>query len=723
MSVTEPTTQEAAKPAAAARSRVRTFAVVGNPNSGKTTLFNKLTGLRQKVGNYPGVTVERKEGFLTSQHGQPIRLIDLPGAYSLSARSLDEAVMQDVLMGRRKDTPLLDGIVCVLDASNLERHLYLATQVLELGLPVVLVLNMMDIAKADDVAIDTKGLARELGTTIISTEAVNGVGLTELRLELSRGSLPIADQRIALNGLYGEALGTIAKQLRDEGTYTQPQSRAEAYLHLTEGLCSGPCPGTREAPCAARELGAHWTRRLDEEMPGWREQTVVARYDRISKLLETHVRTREPAGPSFTERVDRVLLHPIIGFGVLLTILATVFWTIFSFAATPMDWIDAAFGWAGAQLGSVLPEGPLQGLLVDGIVAGVGGVVIFLPQILLLFFFLGVLEGSGYMSRAAFLLDRLMGRVGLSGRAFLPLLSSYACAIPGIMATRTIASSRERMATILVAPFMSCTARLPVYFVMIPVLIGTSAGAWAQAGVLLAAYFIGTFGAFAMALVFRRTLLKGGQESPLMELPPYRLPSLRTVLMETVDRGWVFLRKAGTIILGLSILIWAASTYPQPPEPAEGAPVWTAQQATEHSFAGRLGKTIEPVIAPLGYDWQIGIGVLASFAAREVFVSTLAITYGLDEEAAEADETGHVPLIDTLRLQTRADGSPVYTPLTSLSILVFFIFALQCMATVAIVKRETNSWKWPLFQLGYMSAFAYLAALLVYQGGRMLGFS
>ncbi len=702
----------------------RTFALVGNPNCGKSTLFNKLTGLRQKVGNYPGVTIERKEGFVTSQHGQPIRLIDLPGAYSLSARSLDEAILQDVLLGRREDTPHLDGIVCVLDASNLERNLYLASQMLELGLPVILVLNMIDLARAEGTEIDIEGLARELGTTVVATEATHGVGLTELRLALSQSRLPVSPLSQDGPPLYEEAMKAVVESFKVNGQPTLAQARGEAYLHLTEGVCVGPCPpGTREAPCAARELGLQWSRRLNEELPGWKEEAVVDRYTRIGQWMKRHVRRGEPAGPSFTDRVDGVLLHPVFGWFVLLGVLGALFWSIFSLAATPMDWIDGAFGWLGGQVATAMPEGVLQGLVVDGIIAGVGGVVIFLPQILILFFFLGLLEGSGYMARAAFILDRLMGRIGLSGRAFLPLLSSYACAIPGIMATRTIGSRRERLATIMVAPFMSCTARLPVYFVMIPVLVGASAGATTQALVLLAAYFIGTAGAFLTALAFRKTLLKGGDESQLMELPPYRIPSLRTVLIETADRGWVFIRKAGTIILGLSILIWVAMTYPQAPEPAAGEPAITAAAQAEYSAAGRLGKAIEPVIEPLGYDWQIGIGVLASFAAREVFVSTLAITYGLGEEAAEEDEAGTIALIDTLRGQTRADGTPVFTPLTCLSILVFFIFALQCMATVAVVKRETNSWRWPLFQLGYMTAFAYLAALVVYQGGRLLGFT
>ncbi|MGF1447943.1 MAG: ferrous iron transport protein B [Opitutales bacterium] len=715
-----PTHGESGSPSTAGR----TFALVGNPNSGKSTLFNKLTGLRQKVGNYPGVTIERKEGFVTSQHGQPIRLIDLPGAYSLSARSLDEAILQDVLLGRREDTPHLDGIVCVLDASNLERNLYLATQMLELGLPVIIVLNMMDLARDGGIQIDVDGLARELGTTIVVTEATNGVGLIEVRLAMSQSQLPVSVLAQQGPPLYEEALQAVVESFKVNGQPTLAQARGEAYLHLTQGVCSGPCPpGTRETPCAARELGLQWSQRLNQELPGWKENAVGERYARIGQWMQRYVQQGERIGPSFTDKADRVLLHPIFGWLVLLGVLGGLFWSIFSLAATPMDWIDGAFGWIGAQVASVMPEGVLQGLVVDGIIAGVGGVVIFLPQILMLFFFLGLLEGTGYMARAAFILDRLMGRVGLSGRAFLPLLSAYACAIPGVMATRTISSNRERLATIMVAPFMSCTARLPVYFVMIPVLVGASAGALTQAFVLLAAYLIGTAGAFLTALVFRKTLLKGGHDGQLMELPPYRIPSLRTVVMETLDRGWVFIRKAGTIILGLSILIWVAMTYPQAPEPAEGAPEISAAAQAEYSAAGRLGKAIEPVIEPLGYDWQIGIGVLASFAAREVFVSTLAIAYGLDEDAAEADEAGTIPLIDTLRAQTRADGSPVFTLLTCLSILVFFIFALQCMATVAVVKRETNSWRWPLFQLGYMTAFAYLAALVVYQGGKLLGFA
>ena len=416
--------------------------------------------------------------------------------------------------------------------------------------------------------------------------------------------------------------------------------------------------------------------------------------------------------PTPTDKFDRVLLHPVLGWAILGGLMTALFATIFSVAAVPMDWIDAGFGWTADWIKTWMSEGDLRDLLTDGVLAGVGSVLIFLPQILILFFFIGLLEDTGYMARVAFIMDRLMGLVGLNGRAFIPLLSSYACAIPGIMATRTIANPHERLITILVAPLASCSARLPVYVMMIGVMLPSDAGGvWTKVAFMLGLYALGTVGMFLFAWVFHRKLRSGNSSAMILELPPYKVPALRAVLLRLWSRAWVFITQAGTVILTISILLWAATSYPKP---ADGDDTDRLTQ----SIAGQLGKQIEPLIEPLGYDWKMGIGLIASFAAREVFVSTMSILYRADDPGEE----GTRPLQTILREQKRADGSPLFNTKTCLSMLVFYVFAMQCMATLAITRRETNSWKWPLFQFGYLTVTAYVAALLVYQGAGILGY-
>jgi len=691
-------------------------ALVGNPNSGKTTLFNGLTGLRQKVGNYPGVTVEWKEGIVYSQHGHPIRMLDLPGSYSLNARSPDEQILVEALLGKVPVLPAPSAVVCCIDASNLERNLYMATQVIELGLPTVIALNMMDVARRRGMQIDVEKLSHRLGVPVIPCEAARGRGLMELRLALSKNPLPLPEFRLKKPALVAEAIEKLLPRFQHRSDTDSVLARGEARLLLS-------CDEDPGLGSEVWEEIRNWQKRFDVEEPGWRSQWITSRYAWIGDLMKDAVRHKDPNQASFSERVDKVILHPWIGFPLLTLVMGILFYSIFTLAVPFMDGIDALVSWTGQHLGGILPEGQLQLLLVDGVIGGVGGVIIFLPQILFLFFFIALLESTGYMSRAAFLLDRLMNRVGLHGRSFIPLLSSYACAVPGIMATRTIESPRERLVTILVAPFMTCSARLPVYLVMIAAMLPEGPGhALEKSLILLVLYFLGTVVALVVAWFFRKTLLKGPSLSTLMELPPYRLPRLKSVFQEMLDRAWIFLKRAGTVIFALSIILWFLMNYPQRPAEIEEYPpdsLTVEEQAEvqlESSFAGSLGKAIEPVFAPLGFDWRISVGILSSFAAREVFVSTMAIIYRVDDEGEDS-------VAAAFQEARRDNGDPLFTPLVCLSILMFFVFALQCVSTVAVVRRETRTWRWPLFQFAYMFAFAWAAAFLVFQGGSLLGFN
>ncbi len=619
--------------------RARVVALAGNPNSGKSTLFNALTGLRQKVANYPGVTVEKKTGRFAGLHGEPMEALDLPGSYSLDAQSPDEAITSDVLMGRRSDTGRPDVVVSVVDASNIERNLYFTTQIADLGLPVVVALNMVDVAEQKGIRIDAETLERQLGLAVVPMVASRGKGLVELKTRLAK-------------------------------------------------------PGAR-----ARTAGAG--------------ASAEERYAMLHQVCSGAVRRRASPSRTLTDRVDAVLTHPVWGWVSFLALMALLFYSIFTIAAWPMEGIETATAFAGNWLGSRMPAGDLRSLLVDGVVAGVGGVVVFLPQILILFFFLGLLEDSGYMARGAFIMDRLMATVGLHGKSFIPLLSSFACAIPGVMAARTIENRGDRLATILICPLMSCSARLPVYALMIAVLLPAgSGGAWTKAGIMLAMYVLGVAAAFLTAWLLKRTIFRGAPSMLLLEMPPYRLPSLRNTLLRMWERGRIFLSHAGTIILALSIVLWAMMTYPKPSQPDT-----PPSEALAGSLAGRMGHALEPAIRPLGYDWKIGIGLIASFAAREAFVGTMAIVHNIGD-----DNEGSSTLREALRAEKRADGSPVYTPLVCVGLMVFYVLSMQCMSTLAVVRRETNSWRWPVFQFVYMTALAYGASLLIYQGGRLLGF-
>ena len=697
-------------------------ALAGNPNSGKTSVFNALTGLHRKVGNYPGVTVERVEGRLVLPDGRAARVIDLPGCYSLYPRSADERVARNVLLGLDVRLPRPDCVVAVVDASNLERNLYLATQLFETGTPVVIALNMMDVVRRRGTPIDAAALEAELGVPVVPVVGRTGEGTDALVAALARAGAPGRVWSMSSEG--EQALDTLTAAVRAADTVPANAADGEALRLLTSALDDDPFlvrggPERQRALAAAREELAH---------AGIDREAVEAecRYASCSRLADA-VRTT-PAIPVVrrSERLDRVLTHRVLGPLLFVVVMGSIFWSVYAGAAPFMDWIEGGTGWLGERVQELLGPGVLVDLLKDGVIAGVGNVLIFLPQICLLFLFLTILEDFGYLARAAFLIDRLMRGAGLSGKSFVPLMSSFACAIPGVMSARTIENRRDRMVTILVAPLMSCSARLPVY----ALLIGAFIPLGYQGLTLLSMYLLSILAALVVALVLRKTLFRGEASTFLLELPSYRMPSARQVLRTVLGRGGVFVRQAGTIILAISIVLWFLAYFPKDDTiaqqarqrieaGAEAAEVadWEASAQLEQSFAGRLGHAIEPVIAPLGYDWKTGIGLVASFAAREVMVSTLGIVYSV----GDADEES-APLRQRLREDRRPDGTPVHTPLTAISLMVFFVLACQCMSTLAVVKRETNSWRWPLFMVAYMTGLAYVASLVVYQGGLLLGF-
>lgn len=693
-------------------SRQPVYALVGNPNCGKSTLFNLLTGLKQKVGNYPGVTVEKKVGTSYSQHGQPMTIIDLPGAYSLAARSPDEAVTRDVLLGRRTDTPQPDRILCVVDANNLERNLYLVHQILDLGRPVILILNMMDIAKQSGIDIRTARLEHELGIPVIPCEAINGEGLVPLRLAMSRPDLPLSRHAWDVPAAIAPAIAELQASLTDNDAKGPLIARAEALLLLTD-QDSVRVAGSSTLSERTSDILHHWQTRWKEEGTDWAEALVNSRYDAIGRICAETVKEKSiQSGPSSSDKIDAVVTHPLWGWLVLGSIMTLLFLSIFTLAEYPMNWIDDRTAGLADWVKSSMTAGDLRDLITDGAIAGVGGVIIFLPQILILFFFVGLLESTGYMARAAFIMDRLMSRVGLNGKSFIPMLSSYACAIPGIMATRTIEDHKDRLVTILVAPLMSCSARLPVYLLMIAALVpGDRVPLMTKVGIMILMYFLGTAGAFGFAWLFKRTLLKGEPPLMIMELPPYRMPAILDVARHMIERAWLFLKRAGTIILGISIVLWFLAAYPKAPEGA-----FPTEQLAQ-SYAGKAGHLLEPAIEPLGFDWQIGIGLISSFAAREVFVSTMGVVFNAEDEGEDT-----TPLRQALTAATWPDGRPLFTPLVCFTLMVFYVFAMQCVATVAVVRRETNSWRWPLFQIGYMTGTAWILSFIVYQAGTALGF-
>ena len=694
------------------------IALAGNPNAGKTTLFNAITGLNQHVANYPGVTVDRKEGRAPLGGGRQARIIDLPGIYSLIPSSPDERIAVEVLAGLRADTPAPDLVLAVADATNLARNLLLVTQLLDTGLPVVVALTMIDEARQRGIPVDVAGLERSLGVPVVPVVASTGEGLLRLREALNAPRVvtevpwrgPVLDD-------HDRVAEAVTRQARGAGREISPASaKLIAWGLLGEGDFSGVLGlGAIEPLIVA----------VAQARKGWEQRAIDPVLDDIARRyawIDALLGGSAPAAKRLArDRVDDLLLHRLAGPLAFALVMWGLFVSIFTLAAPIMEAAEGAVLWLGAAVAQQLPAGLLHDLWSDGLVAGVGGVVIFVPQIAFMFILLAILDGSGYLARGAFLLDRLLGTVGLHGRSFVPLLSSHACAIPGIMAARTIPDARERLTTMLVAPFMSCSARLPVYGLLIAAFFGNLA-AWQQGTIMAGLYLGGIVAAATAAWALRRTALKGPSSSFLIELPPYRLPSLGEITRVTLRSVRAFLVRAGTVILAFSVLLWAAMTFPR--LPAESAAAITAatapeqvehvlQQATlQHSLAGRTGKLIEPVIAPLGMDWQIGIGLIGAFAAREVFVSTMGVVHGV---GGEDEDTA--PLAQRMQAATRPDGSPLWTPLLAVVALVWFVLAMQCLSTVAVMVRETGGWRWPLIQLAGMNTLAWLVAFAIWQVG------
>lgn len=616
--------------------RTARIALVGNPNSGKTALFNALTGAHQKVANYAGVTVERKEGRIHAADGRTLSVLDLPGTYSLRARSLDEEVTRDAVLGALPGETPPDVVVCVADATNLRLVLRLVLELKQVGRPMVLALNMYDIAQRQGLRIDLEKLSAEIGAPVVTTVATRKRGIAEL----------------------------------------VAAAQAQADLAVGETHSEWHAPSATEIRAAHREA------------------------ERIMKAC-----VRAPERPdTLTGKIDSVLLHPVAGLAILLGVLFVMFQAVFTWATPAMDGIEALFALVGGWVAAVVPDGLLQSLIVDGLIGGVGSVLVFLPQIMIIFLFIIVLEDFGYMARAAFLMDKIMGGAGLHGRAFIPLLSSFACAIPGIMATRVIEAKRDRLTTILIAPLMTCSARIPVYVLIIAAFIPNET-VWGfvslQGLVMFGLYAAGIISALLVSVVIRKVFWRGAVEPFMMELPAYKIPDIKSVLFNLWLRAKIFMRRAGKIILPLMIIVWALSTFPYPPEGATGP-------AIDYSFAGMIGKTLEPIFAPIGFSWQMVVALVPGMAAREVAVAVLGTVYAV----AGAEEN-----VGALASVLSADWSLA----TGLAFLAWYVFAPQCLPTIGVVRRETGSMKWTLIMVGYMFGLAYLGAFIVYHTAVALG--
>eukprot|EP00456_Euglypha_rotunda_P086760 TRINITY_DN880_c0_g1_i4.p1 TRINITY_DN880_c0_g1~~TRINITY_DN880_c0_g1_i4.p1 ORF type:complete len:770 (-),score=182.90 TRINITY_DN880_c0_g1_i4:2829-5138(-) len=761
-----------AAPPAVATSTL-TVAVIGNPNTGKSTLFTALTGIHSRIGNYPGVTVEKKIGHFRHQQRE-VRLVDLPGTYSLSPRSLDEMVSVEVLLGRQADVGQIDAVVCIADASNLERNLYLVSQVLDLGLPTVLVLNMWDVAQSRGMTIDVERLSKTLGIPVIPCEA-----------HRHRQVEAVKDAVLAVAGKPGvESPRVFPPQFYEEGkrlaAQLQEWGEPDVPFYVTERLLldvGGHVESTFAARLSTRLTEALGAARERLKASGFRVPAAEAkaRYAWARQVLDGVLVIPVQQNVTGSDHIDRWLTHKVWGLAAFVLIMFVVFQSISTLAAPVMQLCELGQQFVGDRVSSLMPPGPFRSLVVDGVIGGVGGILVFLPQICFLFLFIAVLEDCGYMARAAFLMDKLMTKVGLSGKSFVPLMSSFACAIPGIMATRTIENRRDRMVTILVAPLMSCSARFPVYTLMIVAFFPDIkwVGGWISLhGVLIFVMtFFGAFVAIPVAWILKKTLFRGETPPFVMELPSYKWPSPRIVLLRVYDSARAFVVRAGTLIFATSILIWAASYFPgdhtdlnrmqehvdearsvlkselsqkadlesqkaalgEEASPAELAEidgklaevesqleplemlVATKNAMSEHlletSYLGRFGKAIEPTVRPLGWDWRIGVGVLASFPAREVIVSTLGTIYSLGGDVDETDSG----LQNALRESKWADNRPVYSIPVAMSIMVFFALCAQCVSTLMVIRRETNSWGWSVFTFTYMTVLAYIGAFLAYQ--------
>ncbi len=710
--------------------------IAGNPNSGKSTLFNALSGGSAHVGNYPGVTVDRTTARLRLGV-QDIELVDVPGMYSLTASSPEEQLAVNALIegGTR-------AVICVVDATTLQRGLYLALQLVESGVPVVVALNMMDSAARLGLDVDTERLSQLFGVPVVPVVATKRTGLdallAALDAELAAGS---GAQRAAVE--YPPELETDVASLVPIVARWRPETRPSqlrafalwCLLSLGDDSLQGVPDEVRRSVSDIREAAIAQGRNLDLEI-------IASRYAWLDAALSQSCSARDP-GPSWSERIDRVLTHPVVGIGVFAAVMFAIFEALFAGAEPLISAIESLTAFMQSQAAAILPPGVLQDLVVEGIIAGVGNVIVFAPQILMLFLFIGFLEDSGYLARVAFVIDRVMKGVGLHGKAFVPLLSGFACAVPAVMATRTIERRRDRLVTMLALPLMSCSARLPVYILVVGTVFAGQSVGWFSAGAvaLFSMYTLSVLVTLAAASVIRRTVLPGPAPTFVLEMPPYRWPSAQILWLNAWRRLRIFLVDAGTIILAMTILLWALLSFPKSTavtdhyaaererveqmetseaEKSDALRALGSQEAADqlaNSLGGRFGHAIEPVIRPIGFDWRIGVGIIGAFAAREVFISTLGVVFGI----GEADEE-NTPLRQALRDARHADGTPVMTPLSGVSLMIFFLLACQCMSTLAVVRRESGSWKWPVFLFSYMTVLAYMASLAVYQGGQLLGF-
>jgi len=743
-----------------------TVALLGNPNTGKSTIFNALARVRQRVGNYPGVTVEKTIGHVEID-GRQYAMVDLPGTYSLAPHSPDEMVTVDVLLGRRTDVAPPNVILAIADASNLERNLYLLSQTLELGTPTVVALNKMDVAAERGVKLDVDGLRERIGVPVIPMQAHRNAGVEELKQALQEA---VGTDTVPFENPFPRAfqqeVASIEEELADKSREPLPRFLIRRLLlDSGEYLESADLPGVD-----ARIMISVRAARKRLSAAGYPVPAVeaMARYDWAAKVLDGVMTQPARHKTTLSDYIDRLLTHKVLGYVIFAVLMVVVFQSIFSWAAPIMNAIEHAVGRLGDVIMAAMPAGALRSLLVDGIIEGAGSVLAFLPQILILFMFIALLEDCGYMSRAAYLMDQPMSRIGLSGKSFIPLLSSFACAVPGIMATRVIGNRRDRIVTILVAPLMSCSARLPIYALMIAAFIPDVRylRGWIglQGITMFAMYLIGITTAVFIALIFKRTVLKGKTPPFVMELPGYKIPSPRTVLSRMVENGWSFLRGAGTLIVAVTVVVWAAGYFPRDPAIEQQIRAASAQERSDleaglaeiesrddratdedarnrlaalerdladldrdisnqiaaaniqQSFLGRAGRLIEPAVRPLGWDWRIGCAVIASFPAREVVIGTLSVIYHLGEGQDQQSES----LRETLQSATSPEtGQPTFNTPVALSIMVFYALCAQCAATLAMIRRETSSWRWPLFTFAYMTTLAYLGALATYRIGML----
>jgi ferrous iron transport protein B len=697
------------------------IALVGNPNSGKSSLFNALTGLNQKVGNFPGVTVDKKTGLCMLGEGLSANIIDLPGTYSLYPKSADELVTYDILinpLSRYKP----DIVVVVADASNLKRNLLFCSQIIDLKIPTVIALTMMDLAKKKGIEVDLPGLERELGVPVMAINPRKNKGIPQLKKTLlltaeNRYQVPVRDF-VPVGDMEPRVVMGVMSFVPVKSNYAA--LHVATHVEELEFLNGGQ-------RLAIRNILA------EEKFNKTKAQgaEILKRYERIKQIMGTTVIERDPLYKTLmTERIDNILLHRVWGYVIMLAVLFLIFQSIFSFAQYPMDAIELAFSQVSVWLGSVLPSGWLTDLLINGLIAGVSGIAVFIPQIMILFGFITLLEDTGYMARISFLTDRVMRQVGLNGRSVMPMISGLACAVPAIMATRSIENRKERLITILITPFMTCSARLPVYVIIIALVVPDKRmlGFLSLQGmVMMLMYFLGFFMAMVVAYVMKFIIRIRDKSYFIMELPVYRAPRWKNIGLTMVEKGRIFVFDAGKVILVISLVLWFLASYGPPKQmkqisdhyaalseahPGQAAALETEKQKArlEDSYAGYLGKAIEPVIRPLGFDWKIGIALVTSFAAREVFVGTMATLYSVGGNPDKNKAT----LTEKMRAARRPDGSVVFSLATGLSLLIFYAFAMQCMTTLAIVYRETKSLKYPIVQFLYMTGIAYVCSLIVY---------